>query len=91
VCAWLGQASWACRGLGARDAGAGRVMMADMFERLADEAARLSKASGRATLSSREVAERRQAGAPRAAGQARHVRGHQGHLQVHVRRRVVAS
>ena len=31
------------------------MMMADMFERLADEAARLSKASGRATLSSREV------------------------------------
>ena len=29
------------------------MMMADMFERLADEAARLSKASG-ATLSSRE-------------------------------------
>ncbi|TKW31996.1 hypothetical protein SEVIR_2G141900v4 [Setaria viridis] len=31
------------------------MMMADMFERLADEAARLSKAAGRATLSSREV------------------------------------
>ncbi|XP_025799366.1 histone H2B.9-like [Panicum hallii] len=31
------------------------MMMADMFERLADEAARLSKVSGRATLSSREV------------------------------------
>ncbi|CAN6166132.1 unnamed protein product [Urochloa humidicola] len=31
------------------------AMMADMFERLADEAARLSKASGKATLSSREV------------------------------------
>ncbi|RLN34223.1 hypothetical protein C2845_PM03G28110 [Panicum miliaceum] len=31
------------------------MMMADMFERLAEEAARLSKASGRATLSSREV------------------------------------
>jgi len=31
------------------------MMMADMFERLADEAARLSKASGRATLSAREV------------------------------------
>jgi histone H2B len=31
------------------------MMMADMFERLADEAARLSKAAGKATLSSREV------------------------------------
>lgn len=31
------------------------MMMADMFERLADEAARLSKATGRATLTSREV------------------------------------
>ncbi|KAJ1255613.1 hypothetical protein BS78_K182300 [Paspalum vaginatum] len=31
------------------------MFMADMFERLADEAARLSKATGRATLSSREV------------------------------------
>ncbi|CAD6225670.1 unnamed protein product [Miscanthus lutarioriparius] len=31
------------------------MMMADMFERLADEAARLSKATGRVTLTSREV------------------------------------
>lgn len=31
------------------------MMMADMFERLAEEAARLSKATGRATLTSREV------------------------------------
>lgn len=31
------------------------MMMADMFERLADEAARLSKATGRMTLTSREV------------------------------------
>ncbi|XP_038971293.1 histone H2B.5-like [Phoenix dactylifera] len=30
-------------------------MMADMFERLADEAARLSRYSGKATLSSREI------------------------------------
>lgn len=31
------------------------MMMADMFERLADEAARLCKSAGRATLTSREV------------------------------------
>uniref|UniRef100_A0A0D9XH29 Core Histone H2A/H2B/H3 domain-containing protein n=1 Tax=Leersia perrieri TaxID=77586 RepID=A0A0D9XH29_9ORYZ len=31
------------------------MMMADMFERLAEEASRLSKISGRATLTSREV------------------------------------
>uniref|UniRef100_A0A0E0M4S6 Core Histone H2A/H2B/H3 domain-containing protein n=1 Tax=Oryza punctata TaxID=4537 RepID=A0A0E0M4S6_ORYPU len=31
------------------------MMMADMFERLADEASRLSKLSGRLTLTSREV------------------------------------
>ncbi|KQJ91633.1 histone H2B.2 [Brachypodium distachyon] len=31
------------------------MMMGDMFERLADEAARLAKVAGRATLSSREV------------------------------------
>ncbi|XP_066399125.1 histone H2B.3-like [Miscanthus floridulus] len=31
------------------------MMMADMFDRLADEAARLSKATGRVTLTSREV------------------------------------
>jgi len=31
------------------------MMMADMFERLADEAARLSKATGRMTLTSRDV------------------------------------
>jgi histone H2B len=31
------------------------MMMADMFERLAEEAARLAKHTGRATLTSREV------------------------------------
>jgi len=31
------------------------MFMADMFERLAEEAARLTKATGRATLTSREV------------------------------------
>jgi histone H2B len=31
------------------------MMMADMFERLADEAARLTKVTGRMTLTSREV------------------------------------
>ena len=66
------------------------MMMADMFERLADEAARLSKASG-ATLSSREGQCAVRLVLPGGAGQARHVGGHQGHLQVHVLRRVVAS
>lgn len=52
--------------------------MNDMFERLAEEAARLLKYTGRKTLTSREIPGGGAAGFARRAREARRCRGHQG-------------